>query len=140
MTADERPLRVLLADDSEDNQLLIRTYLKQTPYQLDLAEDGQQALEKAQQVSYDLVLMDNEMPVVDGLTATRRIRAWEREQGRAPVPIISLTAHAYKDDIERSLQAGCNAHLTKPLTRTALLQGIAAVTGALPANSHEGSR
>jgi DNA-binding response OmpR family regulator len=73
---------------------------------------------------YDLVLMDRQMPVMDGLTATRRIRAWEQANDRAPTPIIALTASALKGDRETCLAAGCTAYLSKPIKQDVLLQAI----------------
>ena len=74
--------------------------------------------------SYDLVLMDIQMPVMDGYAATRAIRAWEQEQGRPPVPILALTANALQGEVQRSLEAGCTAHLTKPIRKARLLEAI----------------
>jgi CheY-like chemotaxis protein len=76
--------------------------------------------------AYDLVLMDMEMPVMDGYTATRQIRAWEREHRLAPTPIIALSAYALAEEIEKSFAAGCDAHLTKPIKKADLLERIAA--------------
>lgn len=121
---EERPLRILLVDDSSDNRMLVKTYLRKTPHQVDVAENGAEAVEKFKQNRYDLVLMDVQMPVMDGLTATRKIRAWESRQGRQPVPILALTAHALKEEQERSLEAGCTAHLTKPIRKKTLLEAI----------------
>ena len=73
---------------------------------------------------YDLVLMDRQMPVMDGLTATRTIRAWEQANGRSPTPIIALTASALKGDREKCMAAGCTAFLTKPIKQEVLLQAI----------------
>ena len=73
---------------------------------------------------YDLVLMDRQMPVMDGLTATRKIRAWEQANDRPPTPIIALTASALKGDREMCLAAGCTAFLTKPIKQEVLLQAI----------------
>jgi two-component system sensor histidine kinase/response regulator len=108
-------LRILLVDDSADNRLLVQAYLKTSPYQLDLAENGAVAVEKFKSGNYDPVLMDMQMPVMDGYTATRTIRAWESQEGVKPTPIIALTAFALKDEVQKSLDAGCNAHLTKPI-------------------------
>lgn len=121
----QRPLRILLADDSADNRLLIQAYLKKYPFQLDMAEDGEQALGKFQAGSYDLVLMDMQMPVLDGYNATRRIREWERQQRVPPTPVIALTAYALKEEIQKSLDAGCTVHLTKPIKKSVLLEAIA---------------
>jgi CheY-like chemotaxis protein len=73
---------------------------------------------------YDLVLMDRQMPLMDGLTATRTIRAWEQTNGRSPTPIIALTASALKGDREKCMAAGCTAFLTKPIRQEVLLQAI----------------
>ena len=110
------PLRILLVEDAENNRLLIRSYLKETPFVLDEAQNGQIAVEKYRKNVYDLILMDMQMPVMDGYTATREIRRWEQETGSGPTPVLALTAHAFNDDIERSMKAGCNAHLIKPRT------------------------
>jgi PAS domain S-box-containing protein len=118
-------LRLLLTDDSEDNVFLVRSYLKGTGCSIDLAEDGEQAVRKFTARRYDLVLMDMQMPVVDGYEATRRIRAWEQQHGLSPVPIIALTAFARPEDHQRSLQAGCTAHLDKPLRQQTLLAALA---------------
>ncbi len=119
-----RGKRILLVEDTADNRLLIRAYLKRTPHQLDEAENGEVAVRKFRENDYDLVLMDVQMPVMDGYAATRAIRAWEREQGRGPTPIVALTAHAIKEHTERSLEAGCTAHLTKPIKKATLLAKI----------------
>ncbi len=90
-----------------------------------LVENGIQAVEKIKSgKKYDLVLMDIQMPVMDGLEATRQIRAWESEQEHSKTPIIALTAHAMNGDEEKSLAAGCDSHITKPITKTKLLDVI----------------
>ena len=117
-------LRILLAEDSPDNRIITLAYLEDTPYRLDVAENGAIACDMFQTRLYDVVLMDRQMPVMDGLAATRRIRAWEVANGRAPTPIIALTASALKGDRERCLAAGCTAYLTKPIKQEVLLQAI----------------
>ncbi|HEY9073097.1 MAG TPA: response regulator, partial [Desulfobaccales bacterium] len=121
---DQRSLRILLVDDSTDNRLLVQAYLKTSPYQLDLAENGEVAVEKFKSGEYDLVLMDMQMPVMDGYTATRTIRAWESQSGLKAAPIIALTAFALKEEMQKSLEAGCDAHLTKPIKKATLLEAI----------------
>jgi signal transduction histidine kinase len=116
-----RRRRILLADDSEDNRTLIRYYLKKLPYDLDFAENGEMACRKFEAEGYDLVLMDLQMPVLDGYDAVRAIRQLERERQRPPTPIIALTAHAMDEKLRRCLQEGCNAFVTKPVTRAQLL-------------------
>ena len=117
-------LRILLAEDSPDNTLLIHSYLKRTDHQVVEAVNGREALERFREESFDLVLMDMQMPEMDGLTATREIRGWEREQGRRPTPIVALTAYAMKEDEENSLSAGCDDHITKPLKKATLLETL----------------
>ncbi|MCE5281439.1 MAG: PAS domain S-box protein, partial [Deltaproteobacteria bacterium] len=131
---DQRPLSILLVEDSKDNRILIQAYLKKTPYQLDLAMNGQEALEKVKSRSYDLVLMDMQMPVMDGYTATREIRKWEKERGGGlrRLPIVALTASALKEDIDRSLGAGCDVHLPKPISKVTLLEMIVRQTEDRP--------
>ncbi len=117
-------LRILLAEDSPDNCTLTLAYLEDTPYHVEIAETGAIACEMFRASHYDLVLMDRQMPVMDGLTATRTLRAWERTIGRPPTPIIALTASALKGDREKCLAAGCTAFLTKPIKQEVLLQAI----------------
>ena len=119
-----RPLRILLAEDSPDNRTITLAYLEDTPYTIDIAENGAVACAMFQATPYDLVLMDRQMPVMDGLTATRAIRAWERENSHPPTLIIALTASALKGDREMCLAAGCTAFLTKPIKQDVLLRAI----------------
>jgi CheY-like chemotaxis protein len=117
-------LRILLVEDSPDNRTITLAYLRDTPYQVEVADNGAIAYEKFTAGQYDLVLMDRQMPVMDGLTATRAMRAWERANHIAPTPIIALTASALKGDQEKFVAAGCTAYLTKPIKQEALLQAI----------------
>ncbi len=117
-----RSLRILLVEDSPDNQVLIQSYLKNTIHRVEVADNGQIGVAKFQNGHYDLILMDMQMPVMDGITATRTIRRWEKEQGLPAVQIIALTALALKEESARIFEAGCNAHMTKPLKRTTLLE------------------
>ena len=91
---------------------------------MEIAENGAIAFEKFTAGKYDLVLMDRQMPVMDGLTATRAIREWEQANHRPPTPIIALTASALKGDQEKFVAAGCTAYLTKPIKQDVLLQAI----------------
>ncbi|HMS82846.1 MAG TPA: response regulator [Nitrospira sp.] len=117
-----RPFRVLLVEDSPDNQLLIRSYLKQTDYLVDVADHGGVAVEKFKTTHYDLVLMDIQMPVMDGCTATKTIRSWEQDHDLPSTPIIALTALALKEEGARILEAGCTTHVTKPVRKSTLLE------------------
>ncbi|KWT85075.1 PAS domain S-box protein [Candidatus Magnetominusculus xianensis] len=119
-----RPLRILLVEDNEDNRNLILMYLKKTPHKIETAENGQIAVEKFTSGTYDIVLMDMEMPVKDGLTAVREIRQWENEQNVRRTTIVALTAHALKEHEDRSREAGCDEHLTKPIKKAVLLEFI----------------
>ncbi len=118
------PLRILLAEDSPDNCVITIAYLEDTPYQVDMAMNGAIACDMFEDGQYDMVLMDRQMPVMDGLTATRTIRAWEKQNGRTPVPILALTASALKGDRELCMAAGCTDFLTKPIKQALLLQTI----------------
>jgi CheY-like chemotaxis protein len=126
---DVRALRILLVEDSTDNQLLIRSYLKPTPYHLDIADHGAIALERFKNGYYDLILMDMQMPVMNGYEATKAIRAWEREHDLPPTQVIALTALALKGDGVKIFEAGCDAHMTKPIKKHTLLEVLLACKG-----------
>ena len=117
-------LRILLVEDSPDNRTIAMAYVEDTPYLVDIAENGAIACQMFKAAVYDLVLMDRQMPVLVGLTATRAIRAWEQGNDKPPTPIIALTASALKGDREMCLAAGCTAFLTKPIKQDVLLQAI----------------
>ncbi len=121
---ERRAARILLVDDSDDNRALFGFYLKRTPYQLDTADNGAVAVLKFQSNPYDLVIMDLQMPVLDGYEATRAIREFEAERRHPPTPILALTAHALDEKLERSLADGCTGFLTKPVTREQLITAI----------------
>lgn len=126
---DVRPLSILLVEDSPDNQMLVRSYLKETPYRLDIADNGAIGLELFKNGCYDLILMDVQMPVMDGYETTKAIRAWERDHDLPPTQVIALTALALKGDGVKILEAGCNAHMTKPLKKRTLLEVLQACKG-----------
>jgi PAS domain S-box-containing protein len=129
-----RPLRILLVEDFSDNRRMIELYLKKSPHRLDMAANGRMAVDMFIRAPYDLVLMDVQMPVMDGYTATKVIREWERKQHRPPAPILALTANALKGEGQKSLAAGCTAHLVKPIRKAQLLQAIAQYTGTRDSN------
>jgi CheY-like chemotaxis protein/anti-sigma regulatory factor (Ser/Thr protein kinase) len=122
---EEGALKILLVEDSADNALLIRSYLKKAACEIDHVENGQAAFERFQGGHYDLVLMDMHMPVMDGYTAAQHIRHWEQGRGRQPIPILALTAFGMKEEEQKSLKAGCTAHLIKPIRKATLLAAIA---------------
>jgi CheY-like chemotaxis protein len=116
-TADLKGRRVLLAEDNAINAEIIMMVLEMREMEADLAENGQEAVDmfaKSKPGHYSAILMDMRMPVMDGLEATRTIRGMEREDAKT-IPIIALTANAFDDDVQRSMQAGLNAHLSKPV-------------------------
>jgi PAS domain S-box-containing protein len=123
----DRPLaktRILVADDSEDNRLLVAAYLEDLPCALEFAEDGRIALDKFYSGDYHLVLMDLQMPVIDGYEAIRRMRGWEEERGRRITPIVALTASALEADLQRALDAGATAWVRKPVRMRTLLEAV----------------
>ncbi len=117
--------RILLVDDNKDNCNLIHLYLRNTPFTLKTVENGQEAVKAFCAKPYDLILMDIEMPVMDGYEATQKIRQWEQKHKRTPVPIIALTAHAFIRFKKKCLDAGCNDFLTKPVKKSKLIETIA---------------
>ena len=123
----ERPLRILLAEDSPDNVILATTFLQAIDATVDVVEDGAAAVARSAEADYDAILMDVQMPILDGLEATAQIRAREQRDATGRVPIIALTAHAMPEDIQRSRNAGCDLHLSKPFRRAQLIEAIAKV-------------
>ncbi len=122
--------RILIAEDSEYNVALFRAYLKGGDFELDFAENGKIAVEKVMSGNFNLVLMDLQMPVMDGLEATRAIREWEAKSHATAIPILALTAHAAGEGTGNSLDAGCTEHLTKPIRKATLLAAISRHIGA----------
>ncbi|OGG02802.1 MAG: hypothetical protein A3F83_11720, partial [Candidatus Glassbacteria bacterium RIFCSPLOWO2_12_FULL_58_11] len=119
-----RELRVLLVDDYPTNRRIIQAFLQHSPCRIEEAGNGRMALEKFFANDYDLILMDMQMPEMSGEEATREIRRRERENKRRPVPIIAVSAYAFAEDARKSLAAGCDIHLAKPLTKSKLLSAI----------------
>jgi signal transduction histidine kinase/CheY-like chemotaxis protein len=117
-------LRILLADDSDDNRYLILSYLKRAQVTIDVAENGEEAARLYRERAYDVVLMDVEMPVMDGYQATGEIRRFEKENARAAAPVLALTAHAFAEMEKRGLAAGFTALLTKPIRKVTLLEAL----------------
>ena len=113
---------VLIVDDSPDNLLLLREYLKQTPYQVDEATNGAIAVAKVKARKYHLIVMDILMPEKDGFEAMREIRHWEDARGSERARIIALTAWALKEAALESYGCGADLHLTKPIRRARLLE------------------
>ncbi|MBF0582866.1 MAG: PAS domain S-box protein [Magnetococcales bacterium] len=125
-------LRILLAEDVEENRVLFEAYISQTPHQLVMVEDGLEAVERVQKEPFDVVVMDVQMPKMDGYTATRQIRRWEQQTARRPVPIVALSAHAMEGEGERSREAGCSRYLAKPVKKKALLEVLQEIASRKP--------
>jgi signal transduction histidine kinase len=116
-------VRVLVVDDATDNRVLIDRILNNAGAIVDQAKDGSEGVQKASNHKYDLILMDIQMPVMDGYEATQVLR----ERG-LKIPIIALTAHAMKDEVQRCIMAGCTEHFSKPINHLALLKKIQELT------------
>jgi len=132
--------RVLVAEDNAINREIVATLLSHFGAEVQLAEDGRVAVERSSQESFDLILMDVQMPELDGFEATRMIRHSESDQGRARTPILAMTAHARREDRERCLAEGMDDHLPKPITtdafRSALTRWLGARFLAVPEEEH----
>jgi CheY-like chemotaxis protein len=131
-TADGRSLRVLLAEDNAVNQQLVLAVLEKQEHRVVVVDNGAAAVRAVEQEAFDLVLMDVQMPQMNGLEATRAIRALERERG-GHVPIVAMTAHAMKGAREECLQAGMDAYLSKPVQMAELVHVVEELTRC-PAN------
>jgi len=125
-------LSVLLVEDHEINRKLAEIMLQRLGYRCTLAEDGQQALDRLAQERFDVVLMDVMMPVMDGLSALRQLRALEA-QGRARTPVLMVTAHAMTGDRERFIASGADGYVSKPMSQVGLKKEIEATLAALGA-------
>lgn len=131
-----RGMKILLAEDNAVNRRLAIALLQKRGHRIAATENGQEALDALERENFDLVLMDVQMPVLDGFGAIRAIRAKEQSSG-AHLPIIALTAHAMKGDRERCLAAGADEYVTKPIRTPDLLAAIdrATNTNSRPANT-----
>lgn len=107
-------MRILLVEDDRSLSRAVSTILQKNNYSVDCVENGQTVLDYLEKDIYDAVIMDIMMPVMDGLTATKAIRALNRPDAGI-IPIIAMTANAFAEDVQRCLDAGMNAHLAKPL-------------------------
>jgi two-component system cell cycle response regulator DivK len=113
--------RVLVVDDQEDNRRILRDLLDTVGYAVVEAEDGEQAVALAREHVPDLILMDIQLPVMDGYEATRRIKA---DPALKAIPIIAVTSYALSGDDEKAFEAGCEAYVTKPFSPKALLAKV----------------
>jgi PAS domain S-box-containing protein len=119
-----RELNILIVDDSETNRQLIRAYLKKLKHKITEAENGQIAINKIQEQHFDIILMDIQMPVMDGYEATRRIRMYEKEKALTRSRVIALSAYAQKEEHDKSIASGCDLHLNKPISKNDLLYAL----------------
>jgi two-component system, sensor histidine kinase len=120
----EAPLRVLLVEDNEVNRKVIACILGMVNADLTWAENGLEGVNAFQRQSFDVVLMDLQMPVMDGYTATREIRAFESSRGQGRTPVIVVSANVRPEDMQASRAAGADRHLGKPVDVTALFAAI----------------
>ena len=126
-----RPLRILLAEDHVVNRLTVELVLEHLPIEIVAVENGLEAVEAFTTTAFDLVFMDMQMPVMDGLAAIRRIRAWEADMGRPPTRICVLTANAMADHQESAASAGADSFLTKPINAQGLIHYVLSVAERL---------
>ncbi|MBF0423501.1 MAG: response regulator [Magnetococcales bacterium] len=116
---------ILLVEDSEENRMVFEAFLMGIHCQLEIAKDGLEAVNKCKKYKFELIFMDLQMPVMDGIEATRLIRAWEEENRTGnPTPIVALTAHSSGEEVDKCLQAGCNHVLAKPVPRHLLMRTL----------------
>jgi len=111
------PLSVLIVDDAQDNRILMNAMLKDSKVKLDLAVDGFEALKKFGENFYDIVFMDMQMPGMDGYEATARLRELEKAENRARTRVVALTAMATREDADKTIRAGCDDYLSKPIRK-----------------------
>lgn len=116
--------RVLVVEDEVIIRALVEEFFKDTPHEIDTVENGEIGVETFKTGNYDMILMDLQMPVMDGYTAAEKIRTWERSQHRKSVPIIAFSASVTTSEIEKCLTAGFTSHLSKPMRKAELLAAI----------------
>jgi CheY-like chemotaxis protein len=120
----ERALRILVVDDVLEIRQMIQAFLKRTPHRLETRENGFDAVETFRKQSFDLILMDTEMPGMNGIEATRTIREWEREQQLRRTPILTFSASVLKELQVAAMAAGCDGVVPKPIHKKQLLEVI----------------
>ncbi|HET8707682.1 MAG TPA: response regulator, partial [Pseudomonadales bacterium] len=128
---------ILIAEDNEVNQIVVNGILRKLSLQFTNVSNGVQAVQCYQENpgKFDLILMDCEMPEMDGFSATQMIRRWESERGVAAVPIIALTAHAVEEYKQRALEAGMNSHIAKPIQMKVLQATLASYLSGAAASA-----
>ncbi|MCB9229517.1 MAG: response regulator [Deltaproteobacteria bacterium] len=118
-------LNILIAEDSQENQFLLKTFLRNSPCKLNFCNNGQEAIESFRNSVSDLIIMDIEMPVLNGYEATKEIRKIETQEMRKPSYIVALSAHALQSEVNKALEAGCDHYITKPVKKSILIDLIA---------------
>lgn len=134
-----KPLKILLAEDTPVNQIVTVTILEKGGHRVSVAKNGREVLDMLGKERFDLVLMDIQMPVMDGLETTKRIRDREISSGGTHIPIIAMTAHALAGDRQTALDAGMDDYLTKPIDRQKLLAAIGRYEGKMQTDQEEWS-
>lgn len=127
-TKAQRSLRILLAEDTPANQKLVSRILNKRGHTVEVVDNGRRAVELVQQEDFDVVLMDVQMPVMDGFQATKAIRAIQ-DPGKSRLPILAMTAHAMKGDQDRCLEAGMDAYVSKPINNRELVRVLESLAG-----------
>ncbi|MCU7835262.1 MAG: response regulator [gamma proteobacterium symbiont of Taylorina sp.] len=125
------PLRLLLAEDIKANRDVITKFLQQTPVKIVTTHDGKSTVELFQDRDFDVVLMDMQMPIMDGYEATRAIRDWEQKNNRNNTPVIAFTAHVLGEEQQQCFAAGCSDFLSKPVKKQALLNLLAGISSQI---------
>ena len=121
MPTPSRPMKILVAEDNPINQKFVQVALKKAGHVITSVTDGRQAVDAINRESFDLVLMDVQMPEMDGFEATSRIRQYQKESG-VHIPIVAMTANAMKGDREKCIEAGMDDYLSKPVKVRELLE------------------
>ena len=115
--------KILVVDDELSIRMGIREFAEYQGYEVEEAANGKDAVERCRQKDFDIIIMDIMMPVMDGITATKKIRSLERLDAKA-IPIIAMTANAFEEDAKKCVEAGMNAHLSKPLQMEQVVETI----------------
>ena len=134
----EQSPNVLVVEDNPTNQKIIGLVLDLAGISPSFAENGEEACRMVKTDRFDIILMDLQMPVMDGLTAIRTIRAWELETGIPATPIIAVSADAMVHQVEEALAVGADAHIAKPINPSALLAALVEACSPAPAPSASG--
>lgn len=120
----ENPSKILIVEDTEEIRFLIGEFFKKTNFQLTYAVNGKEAVEYFKKESFSLILMDLQMPVMNGYEATREIRRLEKINNKSRTPIVAVTAYTTKTDLDMAMSAGCDGYITKPFSKSKLLSSV----------------